>query len=73
MHGAESSVHFSETATRPGKEHYKKIMTKQHTKLKKKAKQEEFLIIPIISIIIIIINTFLVIFFKASVISSESV
>lgn len=48
-------------------------MTKQHTKLKKKAKQEEFLIIPIISIIIIIINTFLVIFFKASVISSESV
>jgi len=36
MHGAESSVHFSETATRPGKEHYKKIMTAQHTKLKKK-------------------------------------
>lgn len=35
MHGAESSVHFSETATRPGKEHYKKIMTAQHTKLKK--------------------------------------
>lgn len=71
MYGAESSVHFSETATRPGKEHYKKIMTAQHTKLKKKEKQEEFLIIPVISFIII--NTFLIIFFKASVISSESV
>lgn len=71
MYGAESSVHFSETATRPGKEHYKKIMTAQHTKLEKKEKQEEFLIIPVISFIII--NTFLIIFFKASVISSESV